>query len=1035
MMVQTPIIRKPSIHKRGLAALLGAAALIIPPLSAQSPATNPLVTGKRITQPPLGPQTAVGSLPMNMTLTPDGKFAVVSDMGFHQLLTVLNVATGQKVSSIEFGSPSVRTNPGLYYGLAVAASPGGGYTLYASQGGNHTVGVLQIDAAGSLTPAGTIPMQAGDFPAGLALDAAGFLYVAVNQSFTGGGSFSDAVTPSALVVYNTAAPGVISSALPTAKNPAALRPVMAAIAAAPETARVTLGPTFTAVSPTNAQPAYSFTSPSYAYAVAATSGGKVYVSSQRDDAVYVFTTNQGVPTLSKTITSGAASGTQAHPVALLFNAAQTKLFVAYAHGDSVASVDTASDALSAPISLRPAGATDLPGATPTALALTPDESRLYVTLGDMNAVAVVDLAGARPLGYIPTGWYPSAVVASPFKKQIFVANAKGVSARNPNPAYRFSGGTFANDANGNPGTVPNSFGGNNDPNYGLYLTVGNVETIPVPNSVQLAAQTRLVLANNKVTAATSAPANPLLAISQKMGGIKHVFYIVKENRTYDQVLGDLPQGNGEPNLAIFGASTPDGNVTPNQHALASRFVLLDNFYDCGEASGDGWPWSTQGQANEAVIKDLPYNYSGRGRFYDYEGSNNNYPTGGFPAADPHGQPLVGSNSPFFGKNAPPITDVSEAPGGHIWDVMKNAGLSYRNYGFFTSFGVGPANNLLLPSNLPGSAGLQPVGTIPTTAAGAAPSLGAMGVSDFDMRGYDQNFADSEASYFYAYGQYPAATGPAGYPVQADTSSPFLFRIPTFGFYNSPSRVSEFKREFAEMLKADSTGGAVPNFIMLKYSNDHTQGYSTGGGKVHAPRSGVADNDYAVGQTVDLLSHSPIWNSTAVFVIEDDAQDGPDHVDSHRSTCYVLSPFIKRASVDHTFYNTDSVLKTMELLLNVPPMNQYDAVATPIQDFGTGAGANPEPYTAILPAPNLISQLNPVSALAKSKVAARRLAEMSNKMDFVHPDSAPPALLNRVLWEGLKGAGSRMPALRHNAAIEARLHLGKPAPAGKKDSDD
>ena len=336
---------------------------------------------------------------------------------------------------------------------------------------------------------------------------------------------------------------------------------------------------------------------------------------------------------------------------------------------------------------------------------------------------------------------------------------------------------------------------------------------------------------------------------------------MKENRTFDQVLGDIASAggkavNGDAALTIFGA-----NVTPNQHALATRFVMLDNFFDCGEASGDGWPWSTQGQANEAVIKNLPYNYSGRGRNYDFEGSNNNYPTGGFPAADPYGKPLVGKDSPYYGKAAPAIADVSEAPGGHLWDDAKNAGLSYRNYGFFTSFGVGEATDYLLPFNLPGSAGLQPVGIIPTTVSGAAADLSKAGISDFDMRGFDQNFADSEAGYYYAYGTFPAIpAGAASYPVQTNLSSPALFKIPTFGHYNSPSRVSEFKRELAEMLKADPSGGAVPNLILLKYSNDHTQGYSTSktNPKIHSPRSGVADNNYAVGQTVDIISHSPIW---------------------------------------------------------------------------------------------------------------------------------------------------------------------------------
>jgi YVTN family beta-propeller protein len=1002
-MVRTHKTRHPNWNKRQTAALFSlaaASALFAVAAPAQSPMTNPLITGKKITQPPLGALVGVGSLPMNMVLTPDGKYAVVSDMGFHQLLSVLDTKTGQKVSSLEFGSPSTRANPGLYYGLAIQPNNDGTHTLYASQGNNHTIGVLNISASGALAPIGTIPMGATDFAAGIALDGSGYLYVAVNQNYSGG-SIADATTPSSLVVYNTAAPGVISATLPTVKNsPAA--------AAAVETARYNFGPKASAVNPTGS-------TPNYPYAVVALSSGhKVYVTSQRDDAVFVFdTSNPAAPALLKTITSGAASGTQAHPISLLFNKAQSRLFIAYAHGDSIATVDTSADTILSAISLRPAGATDLPGATPTGLALTPDESRLYVTLGDMNAVGVVDLAAGNVVGYIPAGWYPSAIIASPFKKQILVANAKGTSARNPNPGYVYSSS-------------------NSDPNYGLYLTVGNVETIPVPNMAQQAAETQMVLANNKITAHTSEPANPLAAIGFNAGKIKHIVYIIKENRTYDQVLGDIPSGNGDPSLAIFGSKT-GVQVTPNQHALANRFVLLDNFFDCGEASGDGWPWSTQGQANEAIIKDLPYNYSGRGRNYDYEGSNNNYPTGGFPAVDPHGQPLVGPSSPFYQKNAPAITDVSEAPGGHIWDDAGKAGRTYRNYGFFTSFGVGPSSSLLLPSNIPGSKGLQPVGTIPTTLGGATADFTKMGVSDFDMRGYDQNFADSEAAYIYAYGAAPTIPANAtAYPVQSTTGTKGLFAIPTFGYYNSPSRVSEFKREFAEMLKADSTGDTtVPNFIMLKYSNDHTQGYRTNAaGNIHSPRAGVADNDYAVGQTIDLLSHSPIWNNTAVFVIEDDAQDGPDHIDSHRSTCYVISPYIKRASVDHTFYNTDSVLKTMELLLNVPPMNQYDAIATPILDFALDTFSNGDVYNAILPDKSIIQEYNPSMMLLKRGTPLYNLATLSNKMDFVHPDSAPAALLNQIIWKSVKGVHAQMPAPRHNHAIESKLHLTKPI-VGKK----
>ena len=969
---------------------LGTAALAL--LAVPGIAQNRLVTGKSITLPPVGTQTNVGSLPMNMILTPDGKFAISSDMGFHQLLTVLDTATGKQVSSLEFGSPATRSNPGLYFGLAIVPNSDGTSTLYASQGNNHTIGVLQVSKTGQLSATGSIPMVSSDFPAGIALDSRGYLYVAVNQAYTGG-SITDATTPGSLVVYDTAAPGVITKTLPTTKNSPAAAP-------APETSRLLLG---TPGSNTN-----------YPYAVAAlANGSKVYVSSQRDDAVFVLNTqNPEVPTLTKTITSGAESGTQAHPVFLLLNKAQTKMFVAYAGGDSVGTVDTGTDTLLTTLSLRPKGATTLPGVTPTGLSLTPDESRLYVSLGDMNAVGVVDMASNTLIGYIPAGWYPSAVIASPTKPVILVANAKGTSPRNPNPAF-----------------VPTS--GNSDPNYSLYLEIGTVETIRIPGSTQLASYTRATLENNKITPSTAVPANPFASISRSAGKIKHVIYIVKENRTYDQVLGDLSAGNGDPALTIFGK-----NVTPNQHALASRFVLLDNFFDCGEASGDGWPWSTQGQANEAIIKDLPYNYSGRGRNYDYEGSNNNYPTGGFPANDPYGNPLVGKDSPFFGKAAPAVNDVSEAPGGHIWDAAKNSGLSYRNYGWFTSFGVGPAANLQLPSNYPGSAGLQPVGIIPTSLGSASADLSKAGVSDFDMRGYDQNFADSEASYFYTYGTFPAiAPDQTSYPVQADTSSAGLYNTPTFGHYNSPSRVSEFKRELAEMLKADPTGGSVPNLLMLKYSNDHTQGFRTNAPRIHSPRSGNADNDYAVGQTVDLISHSPLWENTAIFVIEDDAQDGPDHVDSHRSTCFVISPYIKANSVDHAFYNTDSVLKTIELLLNMPPMSQYDATANPIADFDTAPG-NKAAYAAILPDAAIIKETNNRSAQLKPGRPGHVLAALSNKMDFVHPDSAPSGPLNSILWQSVKGIGTKMPTPRRSAAIEARLHLvGKTAKGAKQDGDD
>ena len=964
--------------KQSKIVLLGAAAVALlgVPVLAQNP--NPLVTGKRITLPPLGTQANVGSLPMNMILTPDGKYAISTDMGFRQGLVCVSTITGAPAqpitapapinpdgspaglpiskSIIQFGT-EITTGPdagaygplGLYYGLAVQSNGDGTSTLYASEGASNAVAVVTVGADGSLALKQTITLNAGDFAAGVALDGRGNLFVAVNETYPAGAA-ANTTTPGSLLVLD-AVSGAIKSRY------SFILPVSL------------LADGKTPFSPTN-----------FPLAVAATAAGKVYVTSQRDGNVSVVDCTD--PANPK---AGAIIPTGAHPISLLLNKAQTNLYVANAHSETVSVINTSTDAVTSTILLQPTGAHGLPGATPTGLALTPDESQLYVSLGDLNAVAVVGLAAGQTIGYIPTGWYPTAVVASPLKKQILVANAKGTQTRYPNPGYQQF--TF--------------FG-----QYDLNRIEGSVQTIPVPNSAHLPVETQQVFTNNRLASiGTASPTtvtstNPLAGINLQAGKIKHVFYIVKENRTYDQILGDEPSGNGEPSLVLFGR-----DVTPNLHALAERFVLLDNFYDCGEASGDGWPWSTQGQANEYVIKNLPYNYSGRGRNYDFEGANNNYPTGGFPTTDPYGQPLV-PNSPFHdptnnGK-APAVPDVSEAPGGHIWDdALKNINLTgtgltnkYRNYGFFALFG----NNVTTPDNYPTDVDLQPAGH------------DGGGITDIDFRRYDAAYADSEG---------PLKTGVATalYPTQ------------TYGHYAQPSRFTEWNREFQQMLTNDSTGNTVPAFETVRFMHDHTQGMSAGR---HTPRAEVADNDYGVGQFVEAVSKSAIWNSSAIFVIEDDAQDGPDHVDGHRSTCYVISPFIKKNSVDHTFYNTDSVLKTMELLLNIPPMNQYDAVASPILDFGTDATANASVYASTMPAAGILGEITPA---AKIGSALFPLEQLSAKMDFVHPDSAPAALLNEIIWKSVKGVHSKMPATHHSGLVLTHPSAPKAAAhAAVKDSD-
>ena len=925
-------------------AAAAATALFGSPLMAQ----NPLVTGKSITLPPLGTTANVGSLPMNMILTPNGKFAITTDMGFRESLHSLSTTTGKDAGApLVFGPENADGTygpPGLYYGLAAKSNTDGSTTVYASEGASAAIAVVTVSPTGAMSLAKTIALKPGDFPAGVSLDSRGYLYVAINENY-GNGAINNIITPGSLAIIDTNTGAEVG-------RYSFVEPV----------GTLTLGPGLTLpFSPTN-----------FPLSVAALNdGSKVYVSSQRDNAVYVV--DCSTPASPKAVTS---IPTGQHPISLLLNKAQTKLYVANAHSETVSVVNTATDGILHTILLQPTGTHSLPGVTPTGLGLTADESRLYVSLGDLNAIGVVDTYSNNLVGYIPAGWYPTAVVASPTKPVILVANAKGTQTRYPNPSYQ-----------------QYSFAGQ----YDLNLIEGNVLTLRVPGQGQLAADTDMTLANNKVSTISEPLPNPLASISLKSGKIKHVFYIIKENRTYDQILGDLPQGDGDPSLTLFGKV-----VTPNLHALASRFVLLDNFFDCAEASGDGWPWSTQGEASEYVIKNLPYNYSGRGRNYDFEGANNNYPVGGFPATDPYGAPLV-PNSPFHDPKtgvAPAIHDVSEAPGGHIWDdVRANVNLAgtglttqYRNYGFFALFG----DNVNTPDNYPADLGLRPAGH------------DGGGITDIDFREFDTSYADSEG------------------PQQIGS----LYPTAVYGHYNAPSRFTEWNREFQQMLTADPNGSTVPAFETVRFMHDHTQGLSAG---KHTPQAEVADNDYGIGQFVEAISKSKIWDSTAIFVIEDDAQDGPDHVDSHRSTCYVISPYIKKSSVDHTFYNTDSVLKTMELLLNIPPMTQYDAVANPILDFAASPKANAGVYTATLPSASILGDTAPVSSAS----AFFPLEQLCAKMDFVHPDSAPENLLNEVLWKSVKGVHSTMPAIRRSVRL---LHAAKSAaPASKsaarKDSDD
>ena len=725
--------------------------------------------------------------------------------------------------------------------------------------------------------------------------------------------------------------------------------------------------------------------PSFPYAVTARSDGtRAYVASQRDGCVHVVNTTD-----PSHIVLASKIANLSQPSALLLNNAQTLLYVANAGSDTISVVDLATDEprVKATVLLRPSNVVNLPGVSPSGLAISPDEKTLYASLGDFNAVGVIDTRTNTLSGYIPVGWYPTALTTSAGGEKLLVVNGWGTKAMNPNPNYNF----LSPDVLGiNSGANPPAWVSAPGPGYVLNSIPGNVSRIDLTKGLpDLATSTAQVIRNNQNTPAMASTADSTLVdLGVKSGKIKHVIYVIKENRGYDQVLGDLPQGNGDSSLTLYGRE-----VTPNQHALAERFILLDNFYNNAPVSGEGWVWCTESVANAYTVKVIPYVYqlslATYGINYGFEGEVNGYITGGYPAKDQDGNSLSSTN-----KAAPSIPNVTRSSGGYIWDGVRKAGLAYRNYGFFLSSGAPSKPPYQVPDNYPTVAGLSPPGHIPT------PDGQVAGYSDYDYRKFDFSYADSDAWLKYGFNatSLGLTTGnPAGY--YASPNSP----VPA-----QPSRFSEWNREFQEMLSQDPTGNSVPAFETVRFGRDHTMGLNPG---FSSPAAMMADNDYAVGELVEALSKSPIWESTVIFVIEDDSQFSPDHVDTHRSFCQVISPWITKSTVDHHFYDTNSVLKSMELLLGLSPMSQYDHFASPISGGWDSASNNDAVFTAILPPKNIVGEVNPSQTSYAPNDPRGQLAELSTAMNWSAADDVPYAVLNDTLWKDAKGTDAIMPDLR------------------------
>src|SRR5580700_1801460 len=759
---------------------------------------------------PAGTEIPLDTLPLSSVLSKDGRFLIVLNGGYNPpSLSVLDTKDGHEVG---------RT-PVTDAWLGMSLSPNG-KTLWVGGGSQASVYEFSFDENGKLAPTRTFEIVKGaersarDFIGGVAIAPDGHLLYACDL-------YHDAV-----VVINSQS-GTVIDRFKTGRRPY----------------RILFNP----------------------------DGKSFYVTSWADGSLYHHQTSNGA--LVQTLRLGA------HPTDMIWRDRATRaeegedgaqqasfkarIFVSAANTNSVYAVGVSdSGDLRVVETINVSTTPNHPlGMTPSALAISADQSRLYVVCSDANAAAVVDVTAARSqvLGFVPTGWYPTAANALA-DGRLVVLNGKG-SRSYPNP-------------NGpNPAKPQNSL----TIQYVAHMQTGSASFISPLTDESLASYTAEVKSNSPYTdqKLDEIPAGIPAAI-------QHVLYIVKENRSYDQVLGDIGKGESDPSLCLF-----KENVSPNHHKLAREFVLFDNFYVNSDVSADGHNWSTSAIANDFVVKMWPGNYAKRNPNYDFEG--------GEPAAYP--------------------------PAGYLWTNAGSAGLSMRNYGYWVENKKEPSEGGIQIDKV-----LDPV---------------LAKVTNMKYRSFDLDYPDVKRA-----------------------------------------------QTFLDDLTQFESANQMPALMIMRLGNDHTS--ATAPGKI-APLAAFADNDYALGMIVEGLSRSKFWASTAIFVLEDDAQNGPDHVDSHRSPAFLISPYTRRGTIDSNMYNTTSMLRTMELILHMRPMTHFDAGARPMFASFTQQ-ASTAPYQAEKPRISL-EERNP----ANSSTAAR-----SARLDFSKEDLNDDDELNDILWRAIRG---------------------------------
>jgi YVTN family beta-propeller protein len=603
---------------------------------------------------------------------------------------------------------------------------------------------------------------------------------------------------------------------------------------------------------------------------------QLYISCWGCDKVLIFNVD------TKKISGEIAVGDNPNEMCLSKNG--NYLFVANGNDNSVSVINTKQNKVIETLNaaLYPNSPS---GSTSNGVALSDDEKTLYIANADNNCLAVFDVSKpgfSKSKGFIPTGWYPTNVKV--IGKKIYVTNGKGFRSQanpyGPNPVHKRENVVYQEGDKEKP----------IEEQYIAGLFKGTMSILTSPSASQLATYSQAVYQNspynkNKETDAKGEAGGPVPMKPGQTSPVKHVFYIIKENRTYDQVLGDIKEGNGDPSLVLFGE-----RVTPNEHKLAKEFVLIDNFYADGEVSADGHNWSMGAYATDYLEKTWPTSYGSRGGSYSAEGNR----------------------------------EIANNKNGFIWDMCKRSGVSYRTYGEFAD---------------------KSKPNIPVLANHVCPYF----------TGWDMNVRDT-------------------------------------------TRYSQWQREFDSLVAA----GAVPQFNSIRLPNDHTEGLRKG---KPTPFAHAADNDWAVGLFIEHLSKSPIWKESVVFIVEDDAQNGPDHVDAHRTTAYVAGGYIKRNFVDHTPYSTSSMLRTIELILGMRPMTQYDAAAEPMWRCFQKT-ADMRPFESV--AANI--------SLADKNLAVNEWQQRSEKFNFTREDAIPDMEFNAVLWYGIRGNDVPLPSPRRAAFL-------------------